>query len=105
MDSIIELNDSNYGEVTGSGVAIVAFYAVWCVHCESMAPMFAEAIELYGDKAAFARIDVDKNQGIAADNKIMSIPTLLFYKDGKVADRVSGALDKAALYGKIDALL
>ena len=105
MSDITILNDSNYKEVTGSGVVIVDFYADWCGPCKMMAPIFEEAKEAYAGRAVFAKINVDENKGIAMDNRIMSIPTLLFFKDGQIADRVSGVLDKGTLYGKVDALL
>ncbi|MCL1895189.1 MAG: thioredoxin [Clostridiales bacterium] len=105
MGEIQVLNDNNYNDVTGSGVVVVDFYADWCGPCKMMAPIFEEAKEAYAGRAVFAKINVDENKGIAIDNKIMSIPTLLFFKDGQIADRVSGVLDKATLYGKIDSLL
>ena len=105
MSDITVLNDSNYNEVTGSGVVVVDFYADWCGPCKMMAPIFEEAKEAYAGRAVFAKINVDENKAIAMDNKIMSIPTLFFFKDGQIAGRVSGVLDKATLYGKIDALL
>ena len=105
MSDIIILNDSNYSEVIASGVVVVDFYADWCGPCKMMAPVLDEAKDEYGDKVVFAKINVDENKATAIDNKIMSIPTLLFFRDGQIADRVSGVLDKATLYGKIDALL
>ena len=105
MSDIIVLNESNYEEMTQSGVAVVDFYADWCGPCKMMAPMFDEARAAYEGRAVLAKINVDENKGIAIENKIMSIPTLLFFKDGQVVDRVSGVIDKDTLFGKIDALL
>ena len=105
MSGIQALDGSNYSEVTGSGVVVVDFYADWCAPCKMMAPIFEEAKEAYAGRAVFAKINIDENRGIAMDNRVMSIPTLFFFKDGQIADRVSGVIDKATLYGKIDALL
>jgi len=105
MSEITVLNDGNYNEVTGSGVVVVDFYADWCGPCKMMAPIFDEAKDVYEGKAVFAKINVDDNRSIALDNKVMGIPTLIFFKDGKIADRVTGVIDKSALYSKVDSLL
>ncbi len=105
MSEIMMLSDDNFTEKTADGVVVVDFYADWCGPCKMMAPVFAEASEAYNGKAMLAKINVDENRNIAMSNKIMSIPTMLFYKDGQVVDRISGVIDKGTLYSKIDALL
>ena len=99
------LDDSNYSEVTANGVVIVDFYADWCGPCHMMAPIFEEAQKDYEGKATFAKVNVDESKGIAMSHSIMGIPTLLFFKDGKIADRVTGVIDKRTLYSKIDLLV
>jgi thioredoxin 1 len=99
------LSSANYDEVTGSGVVAVDFYADWCGPCKMMAPIFDEAKDAYAGKATFAKINVDDNKEIAVANKVMGIPTLLFFKDGQQVDRVTGVIDKGALYAKLDALV
>jgi thioredoxin 1 len=105
MSDILILNSENFDDLTSKGVVIVDFYADWCGPCKMMAPVFEEAKNAYDGKAVFAKINVDDSKDVAIKHKIMSIPTLLFFKDGQIADRVSGVLDKGALNGKIDALL
>ncbi|MDR3364781.1 MAG: thioredoxin [Clostridiales Family XIII bacterium] len=105
MSDVIVLNENNYTEITSSGVVVVDFYADWCGPCKMMAPIIDEAKETYEGKAVFAKIDVDESKSIALQNKVMSIPTLFFFKDGVVADRVSGVIDKGTLYAKLDALV
>jgi thioredoxin 1 len=105
MSGITEIKDDNFDEVTSSGIVVVDFYAVWCGPCKIMAPIFEEAQNQYDGKAVFAKINVDENKNTAIKHKIMGIPTLLFFKDGEIVDRVSGVLEKGALYSKIDALL
>jgi len=70
-----------------------------------MSPILEQAATDYEGKAVIAKVNVDENRDLAVQNKIMGVPTLFFFKDGKVVDRVSGVLDKGALYKKIDALL
>jgi len=105
MSDITVLNNDNFEEATSKGVVIVDFYADWCGPCKMMAPIFAEAKDAYAGKAEFVKINVDEAKETALNHKIMSIPTLLFFKDGQIVDRISGVLDKSALYGKINALL
>ena len=105
MNDILVLNESNYDEVTASGVVVVDFYADWCGPCKMMAPNFAEAKAEYEGRATFAKINVDESKSIAIKHNIMSIPTLLFFKDGQVVERLSGLTEKSALCEKVDALL
>jgi len=105
MSDIKYLDSSEYEEFTESGVVVVDFYAEWCGPCKMMAPVLEQAAADYDGRVVFAKINVDENRELAVQNKIMGIPTLFFFNDGKVVDRVSGVLDKGALYSKIDSLL
>ena len=105
MGNICVLDDSNYEEITATGVVVVDFYADWCGPCRMMAPIFEEAQAEYEGRAVFAKLNVDDSKEIAMKNKVLGIPTLFFFKDGEIVGRVSGVLDKGALYSKIDSLL
>ena len=105
MSEIIVASSANYEEVTGSGVAVVDFYADWCGPCKMMAPIFDEAKDVYDGKVTFAKINVDENKDIAVSNDVMGIPTFLFYKDGQLVERITGMTDKDAFYTKLDALV
>lgn len=105
MSDIIVASSANYDEVTASGVAIVDFYADWCGPCKMMAPILDEAKDAYDGKVTFAKLNVDDNKEIAMNNKVVGIPTLLFFKDGQLVDRITGVIDKEALYAKLDALV
>jgi len=105
MSNISVLDDSNYNETISTGVVVVDFYADWCGPCRMMSPVFEQAKADYEGRAVLAKVNVDISRDIAAANKIMGIPTMIFFKDGKIVDRVSGVLDKGALYSKIDSLL
>ena len=105
MSEVIVLSSENYDEVTGSGIAIVDFYADWCGPCKMMAPVFDEARDAYEGKVTFAKINVDDNKEIALNNQVMGIPTFLLYKNGQLVDRITGVIDKDALYAKLDALV
>ncbi|MDR2610600.1 MAG: thioredoxin [Clostridiales Family XIII bacterium] len=105
MSEIKHLSDDNYAQAIASGVVVVDFYADWCGPCKMMAPVFEEAAQEYDGRVSFAKLDIDAARQIAVDNKVMSIPTLLFFKDGEQKDRVTGVIDKATLSQKLDAIL
>ncbi|MDR1815324.1 MAG: thioredoxin [Clostridiales Family XIII bacterium] len=105
MSEILILNESNYAQATASGTVAVDFYADWCGPCKMMAPTFDQAKDDYAGRVTFAKLNVDEAKTIALENKVLGIPTLIFYKDGQIADRVTGVVDKATLYAKLDALL
>lgn len=85
--------------------ALVDFWAVWCGPCRHVAPVVEEIAEEYDGRAIVAKLDVDSNRDTAVRFGIQAIPTLLFIKDGKVADRVVGVADKKSIQAKLDALL
>jgi len=69
---------------------IVDFWASWCVPCHTMAPILRDLAEEFDDRVIFAKVDVENNKDLASQFKIKSIPTLVFFKDGKEWDRFSG---------------
>ena len=84
---------------------LVDFWADWCGPCKMIAPVVDELAEEYEGKFAFAKLDVDANPQTAMQFGIRSIPALLIFKDGAVADNVVGAVPKAVLKKKIDKAL
>ena len=71
-------------------VVVVDFWAPWCGPCRTFAPIFDEASTTVGDAAEFVKVNVDDHQEIARQHNISSIPTVLYFKNGEVVDRVSG---------------
>jgi len=86
------------------GVMIVDFWAPWCGPCRAIAPVLEDLVRTSGGTVTLAKVNVDQERGLAARYGIHSIPTLLFVKDGRVIDQVVGAVPKAALQSKLDAL-
>ena len=84
---------------------LVDFWADWCGPCKMIAPVVDELADEYEGKFAFAKLDVDANPQTAMQFGIRSIPVLLIFKDGAVADNVVGAVPKAVLKKKIDKAL
>ncbi|MFA5144405.1 MAG: thioredoxin [Candidatus Omnitrophota bacterium] len=101
--SIVHFTDSNFKkEVLESRLPVlVDFWASWCLPCKMISPIIEEMASEYKDKIKIGKIDIDSNAKIATDYGIMSIPALLFFKDGKVMDQIVGALSKADLRKKI----
>jgi thioredoxin 1 len=98
-DAIVTLTDSTFEEeVLKSDVPVlVDFWAAWCGPCLRIAPIIEElATELAG-KVKVGKLDVDENQQSAINYGVQSIPTLILFKDGKIADRIVGAVPKRAL--------
>lgn len=83
---------------------IVDFYADWCGPCKMMAPIIDELATQYEGKVKIGKVNTDENRAVAAKYNIMSIPTILFIKDGQVVDTTVGALPKQVLEQKISQL-
>ncbi len=87
------------------GPVIADFWAEWCGPCKRIAPVLDELAEEYAGRVKVVKVDVDQNQALAERFRIMSIPTLLFFKDGQVVETVIGAVGKDQLEQKIKARL
>ncbi|MCI5707778.1 MAG: thioredoxin [Odoribacter sp.] len=103
----LAVNDSNFDEVVlnSEQPAMVDFWAEWCGPCKMMLPIVEEISAEFEGKLTVAKVDVDSSQGTAAKFGIRNIPTILFFKGGKVVDKQVGAVPKAALVDKINKLL
>jgi len=84
---------------------LVDFWATWCGPCRAIAPIIEELAGQYEGRAKIAKLDVDDNQAIASRFNVRSIPTLLFFQNGKVVDQIVGSAPKSALEGRLNTLL
>ena len=104
--SVLHLNESEFNEkVAGSSVAMVDFWATWCGPCKMLAPVIEDIGKKYDGKAVVAKVDVDENQALAAKYGVMSIPTVIFFKDGKEIGRKVGVQPASAYTQTLDANL
>lgn len=103
----IEITDSNFEEVVlkTDKPVLVDFWAEWCGPCRMVAPIVADIAREYDGKAVVGKLDVDSNPEVATKYGIRNIPTILFFKNGEVADKQVGAVPKSVLTTKIEALL
>jgi len=88
-----------------NGIVMVDFWAVWCGPCRMIAPTVEELAKDYADKIKVMKLNTDENPEVASRYKIMGIPSIIFFKNGKEADRIVGAVPKPQLKAKIDSLL
>ena len=84
---------------------VVDVWADWCGPCHALAPNFAAAAEEMEGKARFLKLDADKNQKIAKAYKVRSLPTILYFKDGQLVDRSTGAVSKGAILKRLKPFL
>ncbi len=104
---VLEINDESFKkEVMESNLpGVVDFWAPWCNPCRMLAPLTEKLAGQYQGKVKFCKINVDENQEVASQYGVMSIPTLVFVKNGKLVDTSVGALPETALKPKVEALM
>ena len=103
----INLKDENFKkEVLEADLPVlVDFWAPWCGPCAMLGPIIAKLADDYQGRIKVCKVNVDEGKSSAAEYGIMSIPTLIVFKDGKVVDKFVGVLPKAKLEEKLEALL
>ena len=105
--AVVELSDGNFEqEVTKSSTPVLAdFWAAWCGPCRVIGPVVEELAGTYQGKVKMGKLNVDDHPQVAAEHRIMNIPTLLLFKGGKEVDRIVGVVPKEELARRIDKVL
>ncbi len=105
-EGALNLNEATFDAELGKHkeVLMVDFWAEWCAPCRAIAPTLEELARESGGKVSLAKVNVDEQPALAARYGVRSIPTILFVKDGTVIDQVIGAVPKAQLKKKLDAI-
>jgi thioredoxin 1 len=93
------LTSADFASTIASGVTLVDMYADWCGPCQRIAPIVEELAHEYEGKANITKLDVDASGDIAQQFGVMSIPTILIFKDGQLVDKTVGLSDKESLVG------
>ncbi len=103
----LEITDANFEELVlkADKPVVVDFWAEWCGPCRMIGPVIEEMHTEYEGKAIIGKVNVDENPGVSAQFGVRNIPTILFIKNGEIADKVVGAVPKAQMTSKLDAIL
>lgn len=102
----VHLTDNEFEKevLQSEKLVLVYFWAPWCAPCKIVAPILQELSKEYNDKLKICKINLDENKAVAAKYQILSIPTLLFFKDGKVLNQLAGARSASDIKKVIDSL-
>ena len=103
----IEVNDINFDDlvIKSDKPVMVDFWAEWCGPCRMVAPIMDEISQEYEGKVLVVKCDVDSSPSVSEKYSIRNIPTILFFKDGKIADKQVGAVPKKNFVAKLNALI
>jgi len=106
-ENIVEIDDDSFeNEVLKSDKPVmVDFWAPWCGPCRAIAPTIEELEKSYGDNIKFVKVNVDENPISPSKYGIQAIPTIIFFKDGNIADQITGMVAKTNLEDAIKAIL
>jgi len=107
LSQLIEVNDETFEEkvLNAERPVLVDFSATWCGPCKQLKPIVEALAGEYQGRVDVVHIDVDEARDTSARFGVMSVPTLMFFRDGELADQVAGVVPKEALKQKLDKLL
>ena len=98
----LELNNNNFEETIKEGISVIDFWAPWCGPCKMMAPV-VDKIAANNPDLKVGKIDIDESPHIAQKYNVMSIPTIIIFKDGEPIDQTVGVVNEKAILAKIEA--
>jgi thioredoxin 1 len=104
---IMDIDDRNFDSeiIQSDKPAVVDFWAPWCGPCKAIGPVIEELADTYGENIKFTKCNVDENPATPAKFGIKAIPTLIFFKDGKVVDQITGMVAKSKLEDTIKSIV
>ena len=103
---VMQVTEDSFRELLQEDkLVVVDFWAEWCGPCKMIAPIVDEVAEAYEDQILVAKVNVDENEELSFEYEIRNIPTLLFFKKGRLVDKHIGGVTKTTLEAKIKALL
>ena len=94
--ALVHGNESNFSDLTNHGLVLVDFFATWCGPCKMLSPVL-EDLASDRSEVAIVKVDIDENENLAKSYGIMSVPTLMLFKDGQLIDQKVGFLPKELL--------
>ncbi|ADI13292.1 thioredoxin [Truepera radiovictrix] len=102
MAETVEFTDSNFRDETQTGLVLVDFWAPWCGPCRMVGPVIEELASDYAGKVKVGKLNVDDNQQTAMQFRVMSIPTVILFKDGEPVETMIGAQPKSAYQARLE---
>ena len=101
INTVLHATDANFNSDIATGITLVDFWAVWCGPCQVMIPRLDELVIKVGNKAKIMKMNVDEEPLTAQNFRIMSIPTMIIFKDGKAVEQLVGIQEVSVLEEKI----
>jgi len=102
MAKIIDEKEFGNLVLKNKGVVLVDFFATWCGPCKALAPILIEVGEELKDKVQIYKVDIDQNQALAQEYKVMSVPNMKIFKNGEVVESIVGLQSKGVLIEKLN---
>lgn len=102
MDNLIEFTDENFSSEAGQGLVLVDFWAPWCMPCRVVGPIIEDLADQYAGKVKVGKLNVDDNLRVAQSFRVMSIPTVILFKDGEAVEQVVGVRGKSDYEARLD---
>ncbi len=104
-DNVLELTGGDFNTAIQKGITLVDFWAVWCMPCRMQAPILSRVSTQIGEKAKIAKLNVDECPEIAGRYGVMSIPTLILFKDGQIIKQFVGVQNENTVINAINSAL
>ncbi len=101
-ETLVELTDDTFVDTAKEGLVLVHFWAPWCGPCRMVSPVIEELSRDYADKVKVGKLNVDDNPQTAMKFRVMSIPTVMLFKDGQPVETIVGAMPKSAYQARLD---
>lgn len=100
-----KINSNNFNNEIQNGVSIIDFFAEWCGPCKMLGPVFEELSNEMNDTVRFYKLDVDESLDKAYEYKVSTVPTMIIFKEGKVAEKLIGFMTKEQIKEKVEKYL
>lgn len=102
MANLMEFTDDNFADETKNGLVLVDFWAPWCMPCRMVGPIVEDLAKEYEGKLRVGKLNVDDHQRVAQEFRVMSIPTVILFKDGQAVEMMIGAQPKSAYVARLN---